>query len=197
MPDREAMARTAHETWLRAMRARRVWFDRPFEKDKKAWLAAADYVAARKMDVLRFVTAQIEAIDSTAVLATVDPGTVFAPRNAHLAQARYEKLTATGTVDLHRHIYATMLAQFSQLKRRLIPRVYTGVDQLLINPGFPFLAWFRVLLAPAGSEGYDHIMKCYLEQAKEEIVTDPALHQFLKEVASEGAYDLSRFGWSV
>ena len=67
----------------------------------------------------------------------------------------------------------------------------------LINPGFPFLAWFRVLLAPAGSEGYDHIMKCYLEQAKEEIVTDPALHQFLKEVASEGAYDLRRFGWSV
>lgn len=197
MPERELTARLAHQTWGEAMRARRVWFDRPFERDEKAWLRVADYVASRKMDIVRFVTAQIDAIDDPAVLQTTDPATVFAPRNAHLAQARYEKVIPTSTVDLYRHSHATMLAQLSAAQRRLIPRVYAGVDQLLINPGFPFSAWFRVLLAPAGSEGYAPIMKCYLEQAKEEIVLDPALYQFLKEIADEYEYDLGRFGWST
>jgi hypothetical protein len=197
MPERELLARTAHQTWRDALRARRVWFDRPFEKDEKAWLRAADFVVARKMDIVRFVTAQIDAINDPAVLQTADPTTVFASRNAHLAQARYEKVIPTATVDLYRHSHATMLTQLAAFKRRLVPRVYAGVDQLLIDPGLPFSAWFRVLLATAGSEGYDHIMKCYLEQAKEEIVLDPALYQFLKEVASEYEYDLGRFGWSL
>jgi hypothetical protein len=195
MPDRETLARMAHEAWTSALRARRVWFDRPFEKDRKAWLLAADYVTARKMDIIRFVTAQIEALDDPAVLPTLDPGTVFGPKKAGLAQARYEKLTPTSNIELHRHSHTTMLMQLAALKRRLIPRVYTGVDQLLINPGFPFSAWFRVLQATVGGEGYEHIMKCYLEQAKEEIVIDPSLRQFLQEV--KGEYDLGRFGWSV
>ena len=74
---------------------------------------------------------------------------------------------------------------------KLIPSVYASEDALLKKPIIPFAAWFRVVYCTEPSEW---LLKAYIPQAKRELLNNPMLLEYLKQLESSGIVNLKRLG---
>jgi hypothetical protein len=185
--DYEGDARLAHSIYLSLMRERGVPFNREFEQDARLWRKLAAMVRGAEMEMGTFMQAQFDMDDvRTLTIKRLTEKSGFAD-----ARKRYYRKVPKTSKEAYEDEFRMLMNQLLTISCRLIPRCYPNRNWLLRDFNMPLPAWFRILLADSNQEGYEEVLRCFGELAKEEYETDSGLRLLLESL--EGEYDAARF----
>jgi hypothetical protein len=186
--DLESNARMMHSMYVTGMRERGVQFAREFEQDARSWRKLASMVARAEMDAPTFMDAQF---DSITEVRSLTPRVLSEQKNFANTKKRYYRKVPKKRKSAYEDQLRMFLGQFTTFSRRMVTKCYRNRNNLLRDFNMPFPAWFRVLLADSSEEGYEEVLECYGELAKELYETDSGFRTFLASV--EGKYNAARF----
>ena len=186
--DLEGSARIAHSMYTSGMRERGVPFNREFEQDARCWRKLASMVAGAELEMGTFMAAQFESLQD---VRSLTPRLLSEKKRFADAKKRYYRKVPKTTKEAYEDEFRMRMGQLLTLCHRLVPRRYPNRNSLLRDFNIPLPAWFRVLLADSDQEGYEEVLQCFGELAKEEYETDSGLRLLLASL--EGEYDAARF----
>lgn len=166
---------TQRQTLYGLTDGRRTYFTNNANKPHKyykAFRTIAELCLRNNIDVTDYITTCFTLVIKNHVYITPKDFTTTAVLNDYIKNRQIYG-------EPHRAAWSSQSSDLADMVSRLVPDVYSNVDEILIDYKTPFTAWFRIFVNDSYNE---QLGRLYGSLAWTELRADRALRDYLREI---------------